>query len=243
MERYITNLSSLQSTDLNNYDWDIIELDISINNQEMLNWYHFINSNYFDLCFMINQLHLIKPDLRVKISEFAEQNLWGIGKQWTLQWPVERNVPIPFRYVADPDQYPELLDQNFDEKFNSPIKKYFFGEFQNLYDRLGSDVWEVSRLVQLDKNTGLKPHTDTNSGFLPRLHYQIQYTQDAWWEFYDDRDSDPRARYYLEQGKLYIMNTAVIHAAKNEGEIPWVMLHSNPTPAAIDRLLELSIDA
>jgi len=240
MEKYIKDLSSLSAKDLYNYDWDIIELNVPINNKEMLDWYNIINTQHFDLCFMVDQTHLMKSEIREKMSQFREENLWGIGKQWTLQWACPKNVPIPFRYVADPEQYQELEDPDFDKNFNNPLEQYYFGGWKKLVEELGADAWEVSRLVQLDKETGLKAHTDTNSGFLPRMHYQIQYTTDSWWEFFDDRDSPARSRYYLEQGKLYIMNTAVLHAAKNEGDIPWIMLHSNPTDSAIDRLISIS---
>jgi len=40
MEKYIKDLSSLSVKDLYNYDWDIIELNVPINNKEMLDWYN-----------------------------------------------------------------------------------------------------------------------------------------------------------------------------------------------------------
>lgn len=244
MERYITDLASLASKDLNNYDWDIIELNINANNTSMNDWYYEIKNNFSHSSFSVDKTHLMKPELRDKLTQFVEQNLWGIPKQWTLQWAVERDDPIPFRYVADPEQYPEILSEDFEKKFNTFLNQYYFGEYKNLVETLGEEVWEVSRLVQLDTDTGLKPHVDTPPpGFLPRMHYQIQYTTDSWWEFYDGQDGPLLGRYYLEQGKFYIMNTAVHHAAKNEGSTPWVMLHSNPTPSAIDKLLEISRNA
>lgn len=237
MTRYITDVTSLQAKDLNNYDWDIIELDINIDHSSMLDWYNTILENYENAQFNVSKTELMKEELRDKMTEFAEQHLWGTPKQWTLQWSVLRDDAIPFRYVADPTQFPEILQDDFDEKFNTLLPQYYFGGFKDLIDTFGEGAWEVSRLVQMDKNTGLKPHTDIKPPeFLPRMHYQIKYNSNAYWWFGENMER----KYTLEQGKLYIMNTAVLHAAKNEDDEPWVMLHSNPTNSAIDKLFRLS---
>ena len=233
MDRYITNVSSLTAEDLKNYDWDIIELNIDINHAEMREWYNTIVTKYSDMQFNVSKTELMKPEIRDRMIEFKEQHLWGTPKQWTLQWSVPRNDAIPFRYIADPAQYPEILQDDFDEKFNTPLEQYYFGGFKQLVERMGEGAWAVARLVQLDKNTGLKKHVDIQPPqFLPRMHYQIEYTANAHWWFGENMERE----YTLENGKLYLMNTAVPHTAKNEDDSPWVMIHSNPTDDAINVL-------
>lgn len=240
MKRYITDVSTLTANDLKNYDWDIIELNIKIDHLEMKNWFNVISEKYSDLQFNVSKTELMKPEIRSKMIEFQEKHLWGTPKQWTLQWSVPRNDAIPFRYIADPEQYPEILSEDFDKNFNTPLDQYYFGGFKNLCEQFGHEAWEVSRLVQLDQDTGLKKHTDVNPPeFLPRMHYQIQCTQNAYWWFGDNLDRE----YTLESGRLYIMNTAVLHTAKNTDQTSWVMLHSNPTDLAIDKLFRMSSNA
>ncbi len=240
MDRYISDTSSLTSNDIKNYDWDIIELNIDTNHSEMREWYEIILRKYPDLQFNVSKTELMKRELREKMEEFREQHLWGIPKQWTLQWSVHRDVAIPFRYVADPEQYPEVLDDDFELKYNKPLSQYYFGGFKNLIECMGEEAWEVSRLVQLDKNTGLKKHVDIQPpNFLPRMHYQIECTSNAHWWFGENMERE----YTLEVGKFYIMNTAVLHTARNDDDLPWVMLHSNPTDYAINALFKMSNDA
>lgn len=235
-ERLITNTKDYTAEKLKNYDWDIIELNIDINHAEMREWYNTIATKYPTMQFDVSKTDLMKPDIRDRMADFKEQHLWGTPKQWTLQWSVQRNDAIPFKYIADPKQYPEILQDDFEENFNTPLEQYYFGGFKKLIETMAEGVWNVARLVQLDKDTGLKKHVDIPPpDFLPRLHYQIEYTPNAHWWFGENMER----KYTLENGKLYIMNTAVLHTAKNEDDTPWVMLHSNPTDKAIDALFKL----
>lgn len=234
--RLITNPKDYTAEQLKNYDWDIIELDIAIDHAELRKWYNTIATEYSDMQFNISKIELMKPELRDRMIDFKDQHLWGTPKQWTLQWSVQRNNAIPFKYIADPEQYPEILQDDFNDKFNTPLDQYYFGGFKNLVESMEKGTWDVARLVQLDKDTGLKKHVDIQPPeFLPRLHYQIEYTSNARWWFGENMERE----YILENGKLYIMNTAVLHTAKNEDDTPWVMLHSNPTDDAINALFKL----
>jgi hypothetical protein len=240
MDRYITDVSLLTAEDLKNYNWDIIELNIDINHLEVRDWFNIVSEKFGNMQFNVSKTELMKPEIRDRMKEFQEQHLWGTPKQWTLQWSVQRDDAIPFRYIADPAQYPEILEDDFDKKFNTPLEQYYFGGFKKLVELLGDGAWEVARLVQLDKDTGLKKHVDIQPPqFLPRMHYQIEYTQNAAWWFGENMER----KYVLENGKLYIMNTAVLHTAKNEDDLPWVMLHSNPTDDAINKLFKMSRNA
>jgi hypothetical protein len=69
------------------------------------------------------------------------------------------------------------------------------------------------------------------------MHLQIQIDEHAWWKFGDNMDR----KYTFEQGRVYLYNTAVKHAARNESSKPWIMVHNNPTPNSIDKLLITSM--
>lgn len=239
MKRFLKgdDLKGLTHKDLLNYDWDVIELPHTIDSQAMMEWYNTVAEKHSDSIFHIGKLNVIRPDFRVKAVEFAEKHLWGKGEQWTLQWSYQREGVIPFVYVADPAQYPEINEPDFmSVTSNTNLEKYVFGAYKRLIETFGPSCYKVTRLVRFAKDTGLKQHVDINPPeFLVRMHAQIQSDKDCHWFFGKDMERS----YPVEQGKIYLYNTAVVHAAVNRGDNYWIMVHNNPDDEAIDQLLSM----
>lgn len=246
--RVIRDPENYTAQDLKNYDWDVIELPITVNASALMDWFREVEEKYSDCSFNVQRdLHLVNPAIRDRVLDHVENRLlWGRPEQWTLQWVIDRDGAIPLIFIADPAQFPEIdvEPEIFDQRPTVNLKKYMFGEYKKVYDALGDDCMRVTRMVRFKENCGLKPHKDIDPpGFLPRLHIQLSVSNDAWWHFGDSHEVEPHGLervFHCEAGRVYIMNTAVPHEAKNESkEIPWIMIHTNPTDSAIDRLLKL----
>ena len=54
---------------------------------------------------------------------------------------------------------------------------------------------------------------------------------------YDIDLTDVNRQYILEAGKTYLLNTGIVHAAWNNDDKDWWMLHNNPSPDAVTKLL------
>jgi len=236
MERNITNPKDYTAEQLRNYDWDVIELPITFDTVAMMEWYNTVVEKHSDNIFHIGKLEFIRPDFKEKAVEFAERHLWGKGEQWTLQWSYQRDGVIPFIYVADPAMYPEIKEPDFSNTSNTNLEIYNFGMYKKLLDTFGDECMKVCRLVRFANETGLKQHTDINPpNFLIRMHFQIQATENAYWWFGENRERS----YKVKQGHVYLYNTAVVHAAKNEDDSFWIMVHNNPSDQAVDALLQM----
>jgi hypothetical protein len=58
---------------------------------------------------------------------------------------------------------------------------------------------------------------------------------------YGEDLSDTTRQYKLESGKTYLLNTGILHAAWNNDEQDWWMLHNNPTPESVTSLLNTKV--
>jgi len=236
MDRYITNPKDYTFNDLLNYNWDVIELPITVDTIGMMNWYTEIDKNYSDSKFDLSMLHLLQPQLRDKMPMFIEKNLWGTPEQWTLQWSYDRDGVIPFIFAGDPDQFPEIKDPDFSKNSNYNLEKYYFGTYKKYVETFGSNCFKVNRLVRFKKNTGLKSHVDIEKpNFLIRMHLQIQVDDNAFWYYGENMER----KYTTKPGHVYLFNTHSLHAAVNNSDNDWILLHNNPNEEAINQLLQL----
>jgi hypothetical protein len=240
MNRFITDPENYTFDDLQNYDWDVIQTNITVDSVKMLEWFNAIEEQFADCCYSpLGDMDLADPDKKEFALSFMPNNLvWGQPLQWTLQWSYDRPGKLPFLQLADPAQFPEISDPDFQKKFNKNLPKYLFGMYETYYNTFGPDCFEVTRLVKMNQDVGLRTHVDIqNPEFLIRMHLQIQIDENAWWKFGDNMER----KYTFEPGKVYLYNTAVKHAARNESSIPWIMLHNNPNSSSINKLLKTSV--
>jgi Aspartyl/Asparaginyl beta-hydroxylase len=240
MNRFITDPENYTFDDLQNYDWDVIQTNITVDSVKMMEWFNTVEDQFADCCYSpLGDMDLTDPGKKEFALSFIPNNLvWGLPLQWTLQWSYDRPGKLPFLQLADPAQFPEITDPEFQKKFNKNLPKYLFGMYETYYNIVGPECFEVTRLVKMNQDVGLRPHVDIqNPEFLIRMHLQIQIDDNAWWAFGEDMDR----KYTFEQGRVYLYNTAVKHSARNESTQPWIMLHNNPTASSLNNLLKTSM--
>ena len=241
MSRFWKHPKGLTWKDLQNNDWDVIELDITVDAKPLQEWDKEITSANQDSIWTMDRDDLVDETVKDKFLAQRTKILVGIPQQWTLQWSYERPGVLPFKGIACRKQFPECYEPNFGELWNKNLSKYFFGAWKEYFEYLGEDCFQISRLVHFPKGCGLSTHVDTGGDqkFLIRMHTLIDIGDKHWFNFGDDLDDKSRW-YKMETGKTYLLNTGIPHAAINWSEKDWVMLHNNPTEAAVDQLLSMS---
>jgi hypothetical protein len=244
MNRFITDPENYTFADLQNYDWDVIQTNITVNVDKMMEWANEVKAKFGYCGFNpLEHMHLAKKTFQDTKEQLIEEGfgIWNVAnfRQWTLQWGKQRDSVIPFKQIMDPEQFPEINDPDFASKFNTNLNQYYFGGYKEYYDTLGSDILSVTRLVQFGPGMGLKPHTDNgpDEKFYVRMHLQLQIDNTKWWKF----GKNMERKYTFEPGRVYLYNTSNHHAARNEGENDWIMLHNDPIASAVDKILKTSM--
>ena len=241
MSRLWKHPKGLTWQDLQNNDWDVIELDITVDVEPLQQWYKEVTEKNTDCIWTMDRDDLVDEECKDKFLAQRTKILVGIPQQWTLQWSYQREGVLPFKGIACRKQFPECYEKDFNNRWNQNLSKYYYGAWKNYYDYLGPDCFAISRLVRFPKGMGLSTHVDTgeNQPYLIRMHTLIDIGPKHWLNWGDDLDDKSRW-YKLETGKVYLLNTGMPHAAINWNEDPWVMLHNNPNEAAVNRLLGMS---
>jgi hypothetical protein len=243
MDRYLTHPKNLNWNDLQNNDWDVIELDITFNAPALLDWCNIVMENNKDSIWSFDRDDLVDHGFLEEFLKQREKLLvktnTSIPEQWTLQWSYQREGVLPFMLLACKKQYPEVTSPNFLNEWNQNLDKYFFGWYKKYYEIFGPECFTVTRLVRFPKDCGLNTHRDTgdNQPFLIRMHAIPQISKEIFLNFGEDL-TDKSRQYKLESGKIYLFNTGIPHAAINHSEIDWIMLHNNPTENAVNKLLK-----
>jgi hypothetical protein len=243
MNRYISDPTGLTFNDLQNTDWDLIKLKITVNTSSAMDWVAEVEKNNQDSIWTFERDDLVDETHRERFLNTQKKLLVkseiAIPEQWGLQWSFQRDGVIPFMMYADKKQFPEIHEDGFLERWNQNLKKYEFGFWKKYYETLGPEVFQVTRLVKFPKNCGLNTHKDTDKGHLIRMHTVPQIGADHYFDYTDDMNNpviDPARQYKLEAGCTYLLNTGIPHKAINYDNTDWWMLHNNPTPVAIDQL-------
>ena len=165
---------------------------------------------------------------------------------WTLQWPVQRTDPIPGPIFYDTSNYPELLDEAYEEKMNNHLDQYYLGPYKKLVEELGQDARTWGRLMSCGNECGIGPHRDHDvPGHMIRLHVNIQTNEKSTWHFGTDLADTPKnswkymnRKYIPKSGEIYLVNVGNVHSPVNYGNTDWILLHSDPSDESIDRLLK-----
>lgn len=242
MDKFIKDPSGLTFDDLQNNDWDLVELNITVDTTSAMDWVNSVRRDNQDSIWTWHCDHLIDKSrleaftniYRGKILVEAED---AEPEQWMLQWYYQREGILPFLGLACREQFPEILNEDFHRKWNTNLEKYFFGFWERYYNALGPEVFEVARLVRFPNGCGLRPHVDTGTDqpYLIRMHTVPSIGTD--YSFFFGEDASTARHYTLEAGKTYLLNTGIHHCAINHDNVDWWLLHNNPTPNAVTKLL------
>lgn len=240
MDRFITDPAGLTFADLQNNDWELIKLNVTVDTTSSNEWVSNVEKHRDCIWAWSDADQYVDEDkLEYFIKTRANQLVRTVTEQpeqWMLQWSHQREGVLPFLGLASKQLYPEILDPEFRSKWNTNLEKFYFGFWKRYYDALGPDVFTVARLVKFPKGCGLRTHVDTgpNQPFLIRMHTVPSIGPDHFFNYGDD----PTKRHHkLEPGCTYLLNTGIPHSAINYDDQDWWMLHNNPTPEAVTRLL------
>lgn len=246
MNRYISDPTGLSFSDLQNNNWDLIKLKITVNTHSIMEWVSAVREKNKDSIWTFERDDLVDEKFRERFKRTQKKLLvrseTELPEQWGLQWSYQREGVIPFMIYADKKKFPEVYEEGFTDRWNQNLEKYYFGFWKRYYEILGSDVFQVTRLVRFPKNCGLNTHRDTDRDYLIRMHTVPQIGPDHYFDYTDDMDNpviDPRRQYKLEPGCTYLLNTGIPHKAINYDDKDWWMLHNNPTPDAINKLCNM----
>lgn len=237
MDRVINDPTGLTYKDLENYDWDLVKTNITVDPQAFLNWANEALEKNSDAGFSLEYTHLMSEKSRNIVSTYEDQ-FRGFPRQWTMQWPVERKGPIPNPWLCDPVQFPEIAQEGFTTSISTDLESYNFGYYTKIKSMLNKSETEkdcclITRLVVFNPTEGFFPHYDVEKGFMVRLHVQAQVDNDCVWNFGEDQSRPHRI---MEPGGVYLINTAVKHSTWNLGKQPWIFIHSDPSNEAITRI-------
>jgi hypothetical protein len=241
MNRYIEDSTGLTYQDLQNDDWDVIKLNITVDTDSIMDWVNSVESDNQDSIWNFELVNLVDEPLREKFLTIQKNLLVRTAttqpEQWGLQWSFQREGVIPFIVYACKKQFPEVYEEGFHQNCNQNLEKYVFGFWKRYYELLGPDVFQITRLVKFPKGCGLNAHRDTNKGQLIRMHTIPQIGTDHYFDYM----SDPGRQYKLEPGCTYLLNTGMTHSAVNNDNQDWWMLHNNPADNAITKLCNLKV--
>jgi hypothetical protein len=241
MNRYIEDSSGLTYQDLQNDDWDVIKLKITVDTDSIMQWVKLVEEHNQDSIWNFTLVDLVDEIHKEKFIELQHNLLIHTAteqpEQWGLQWSFDRPGVIPFIVYACRKQFPEVYEEGFHQNCNKNLEKYMFGFYKRYYDLLGPDVFQITRLVKFPKGCGLNAHRDTNKGQLIRMHTIPQIGPDHYFDYM----SDPSRQYKLQSGCTYLLNTGMTHSAVNNDDLDWWMLHNNPKNEVITKLCNMEI--
>lgn len=237
MDRVINDPTGLTYKDLENYDWDLVRTNITVDANALLEWAKDALEKNKDAGFNLQYMHLMSEKSR-KLVEKSLPEIRGYPNQWTMQWPIERKGPIPNPWLCDPEQFPEITAPTFTSSVSDDLPSYTYGFYKHVKDTLDlsptqKDCFQITRLVVFNPTEGFFPHYDVEKGYLVRLHIQAQVNNKCYWTFGEDQS---RPHTIMEPGGVYLINTAVKHSTWNLGDEPWIFIHSDPSNEAITRL-------
>ena len=245
MDRFLKHPKGITWNDLQNNDWDVIELDITVNQDALLDWATDVMEKNQDSIWSFDRQDLVDERFMERFLEEREHLLVRtekeIPQQWTLQWSYQREGVLPFALLGCRKQYPEIDEPDFFSRWNENLEKYYFGWYKKYYDLFGPECFTVTRLVKFPKNCGLNTHKDTGKAdpYLIRMHTIPQIGDDIFLNFGEDL-TDTSRHYKLKAGHVYLFNTGIPHAAINYSNTPWLMLHNNPLESSINKLLSIT---
>jgi hypothetical protein len=222
--KHLKNSNSLELTTefLASKEWDIIELDITVDPAQLNDYYSTLKTDLAHFCFNFDSKDYLRPEVYERFQkEQKVGNYIGNVDAWSVSWPIDRDIPCPSRFQADPNVYPEIKDisqMDFAETAH-PQKQYVFGILKKLLDTLSERALRQMLVSRHPPGLRVTNHVDSD---LKKLHIPLYTNPDAVFTF---GDNDERV-YPMELGKMYIINPIVPHGTFNGGNTERVHLLS-----------------
>jgi hypothetical protein len=234
MTRFIENyLPNQMSNDfIFSNEWDVIVLNKKVDEVGITEWYKEVDTKlkHLEFHFEVNN-NLVKPI--TKIADGGKGYVTGVTNKglhnfykadhnlissYTLTWLIEKNIPLPPLWAADPNMFPEIkpyLNENkeiirdFDQRTFVNLNQYLFGEYEKLFNEWGHKFLYNIKIQKHHSGMILPLHTDHMN---TRLHIPLTYDNGRfyWGEKY-------AREYKFVPGNIYLINTKILHGTTNFG--------------------------
>ncbi len=219
--------SNITENFLQSNNWDLIELNKSVDIVKLQEWYSYIekNYNYLKFNFKVN-LNLLSVHAQGIFNTDSLGSTFNVDRNeisglssYTLKWIVEKDIPLPPPWAVNLDIFSELksyynndlkvIDIDYDNYYSKCnfLKQYYFGEFKNIFQLIENKIYNP-RITIHSPNFNLNPHTD--KAYIGRLHIPI-INKDSLFCWGENLERE----YKLELGKIYIINSKITHGTKN----------------------------
>lgn len=224
MNRYLKHPDPTILTEefVDNLDWDIIELPIQIDSDQLKEYYNTLTKDFVDLTFSFKSKEYLKPEIYQRYMETNRiVNYVGNIDGWTISWPVERDIPCPGKKQGDPAVYPEVVGMNnMDFYYKAvPQSRYMFGILTKIWNILTENALRQLLVSRHYPNLVTLTHIDSD---LKKLHIPLFTNKESIFHFGDNGERE----YHMEVGKIYIINPMVPHGTYNNGSTERVHLIS-----------------
>jgi len=196
----------------NTNDWDLIELNYSLDPAALLQWWNDVLEKFPHMIFNFNE-HFEKLELE-KSKEMVTQGYCGYYcgpiDGVTLAWPKERDEPLPPPVQANLDIFPEVNRNTF---FDDAVimDKFKFGYFKEMLDILGVDAFRQAIVTRHYPGMYINQHIDSK---VLKLHIPIEGDNS---KFIFGKNKE-HGEYRVQPGKIYILNTGDWHGTTNESD-------------------------
>lgn len=194
----------------NTNDWDLIELNYTLDKDKLYQWWKTIEEEFSFMKFNFDD-----NSERLDISESKQLVEWGLCGYYcgpidgiTLAWPRERYEPLPPPQQANLDLFPEVNRDTFidDAKI---LSKFKFGYFKDMIEILGDDSFRQAVITTHHPGMYIRQHIDSK---VLKLHIPLETNENALFHFGKDKERN----YHMQLGKIYILNTGDWHGTTNE---------------------------
>lgn len=221
---------------LESNDWDVIELDITICEKKLYEYYIFLTTELQNFLFSFDSKKYIKEEI---YNTFKEQgrvgNYHGNVEAWSVSWPVERDIPCPSKSQANWDMYPELRTTSADDFYYAkPQQKYMYGVMNEFAKKFTDRAMRKVLVAKHPPDLTVANHID---GPIFKIHVPLFTNKDAVFVFGEDRDRI----YHMEIGKAYLINTTVVHGTHNGGKTDRIHMLSRVDSDYLIQFLQTTI--
>lgn len=218
-----------------NLDWDIVELDFTIDKISLNKYYDKLKTDLHRFNFSFDSKEYLRPEIYDTYKTHKRVgNYSGNIQGWSISWPVNRDIPCPSKSQANLNMYPELKDLSEQDFYNSlPQEHYKFGILTSLIDNLSLSA--LRQMLMALHPSGLVVNTHTDSE-VKKMHIPFYTNKDAVFTFGKNRER----KYHMELGKAYIINTLVPHGTENTGSSERVHLLSRVDNEFMQSLLNIN---
>ena len=183
--RYLKNCNPEDLTQefLASKDWDVIELNLTVDAQQLVDYYNILKTELSGFCFNFNSKEYLRSDIYERFQkEGRVGNYVGNVDAWSISWPKERDIPCPSKKQAHPEVYPEIKDITH-ETFAvtaHPQRRYIFGILEKLLTTLSERALRQMLVSRHPPGLRVLNHVDSD---LKKLHIPMYTNPDAVFTF------------------------------------------------------------